>query len=450
MADNQDQAVAALPRTWVKYYEGERYSYRGDTIAHHGDVVQLSNPDGFWIVRSRSNGPLTITFSDLDTTSPQQAYTNRVEEASENELSSFPATFLFASHPLKGLTVDTQIVKRVKISLQALVTNLSYTVTCPNAIAATSTVPQSATEFTSVTAGLLPEGTLGFVDVTQPVSTDIAIRYGFFDQATNTVNWTGTGTISLFYENGEVFFNGVAGLPAEWVISRPVQTPDGAWKIDIRQNMGFTYIEYPETYYYGVTSIAPSDGTDEQVQYNEGFWEAKSLRVANIRTGMLFSQVRHIARYRPADFRQIIFTEPEQPDLPSLYGETLEKAYLIVAAGAGYFVWLKCEISDPAYTDFFANRRGERYTYIANHSTGVLSASQDGQSESVAWCTVDYGSTDSDGFFVSAGTGSLTVDLVEGQVVIEDVLDFPANWRFSAPVKQEDGNWMVTLTDASA
>ncbi|WP_250454874.1 hypothetical protein [Caballeronia sp. ATUFL_M2_KS44] len=273
MPDNQVQRVIVMPRTWIKYYDDVNYSGRTQTIAHHGDMVQLSNPDGSWIQYSRTNGPLTITFSDLDTTNPQQVYTNRIEEASENELSSFDATFRFAAHPLRALTVVAQLVARVKISLDSLVTSSQGTVTVPDALAATSTVPQSTTQFTSVTAAALPEGTLGFVDVTQPVSTDITIRYGTFDQTNNTINWTGTGTISLYFENGEVFYNGVSGLPVGWVLSRPVQTPDGEWKIDIRQaRPGITMLQYPETYYYGISQYAPIDGLNEYIQYNEGFW----------------------------------------------------------------------------------------------------------------------------------------------------------------------------------
>ncbi|WP_250454872.1 hypothetical protein [Caballeronia sp. ATUFL_M2_KS44] len=174
------------------------------------------------------------------------------------------------------------------------------------------------------------------------------------------------------------------------------------------------------------------------------------MRVSNLRTGILFSQVDQLARFRPADFRQVIFTEPEQPDLPSLYGESNYLAYAIVAAGAGFIVWLNCEISDPAYTDFFPNKREERYTYVANHSTGLLYGNRDGQGSGIEVCTIDYGTTDTDGYFVGAGTGSLTSELVDGQLVLTDVLGFPANWTLTTPVKQADGNWSITLTDAVA
>ncbi|VXB11621.1 hypothetical protein BURKHO8Y_10470 [Burkholderia sp. 8Y] len=449
MNSKENLKQIAATDVWLKYYEGPNYGGRNQAIAHHGDMIQLSNADGSWLWQARSNGPRTLTYSNLNIDDPAQSYKNRIEEWTGSEIPFFAEEFLFAAHPLSAVTTDETVVARVKISLQNLVNNDSNVITVPDALAATSTIPQSTTQFTSVTAGLLTEGTLGFVDMTQAVTTDVTIRFGFFDNATGTIQWTGSGTLSLVFENGFVSLAGVSGLPADWVISRPVQTPDGAWKIDIRQFAeGMTMFYYPETYFYGTTAAPGVDGLNTQIQFNEGYWNGKSIRVTNMRLGMLYSGVMALAQYRPEVYHQVFFTEPEQPDLPSLYGEGHPTAFAFVAAGNGYFVFIDSEIDDPNYTDFFSQSTMTGMTYFSNRDTGVITASRDGGGDSFSPCTLYYGQTDAEGFYQNTGSGSLFISLNGDTLVVTDVQGFPADWQFSAPVKREDGHWTITLSNA--
>lgn len=439
---------------WLKYYDSLNYQgpQEEQVVVYHGDVLQLSNADGSWNKNSRSNGVnglSVFTLSDADVNNPQQNYFCHLEDYSANEISYFKEAFLFAAHPLKAVHIDSNIVKRVKISLQALVSSEMDEITCPDILSATSIIPQTSTEMTSVTAGLLDEGTLGFVEIAQGMSTEVAVRYGYFDDKTGTATWTGSGTLTLVYDNGNVILQGTSGLPAQWQISNPVQMPDGSWKIDICQYAPEVSVRnYPETWYYGDLVSFSIGGLNTQIQFNEGFWSTKSLRIPNINMGILYSGVTIPYQYKPENYHQIVFTEPEQPDLPALYGEGHSTAYCFVAEHPGYCVWLKFATSSSDYTAIFcASTMPLAFRYAGQNESCVLTGSRDGVQNTSDNCEIFYGHTDAEGYYVNAGHGSLTVTLIGDMLMISDIANFPANWVFSKPEKQADGNWLITLTD---
>lgn len=441
------------PNVWAKYYQEVNYggSHSEELVVFHGDVLQLTNADGTWNKNSRSNGVnqlSMLTVTDVDISNPAQNYSCYFEDYSSQEISFFKEKFLYASHPLKTISIDSNITKRVKISLQALVSTGFVAISCPDMIAVTSRIPQTLTEITSATSGVLREGTLGFVDITQSLPTEVTVQYGYFDAVSGTANWTGSGRLNLSYQDGRVTVDNVSGLPAEWVISNPVAMPDGDWKVDISQQApGISLFYYPETYYYGTCNNAAIVGLNDQIQHNEGYWAGKSLRVPTIRTGMLYSGITSLSQYKPENYHQVIFSEPEQPDLPSLYGAGHSTAYCFVTDVSGYFVWLNCQLSSPEYTAFFSQSyEVQAIRYASSGSNLMLTGTPDGALYG-DMCTVYYGHVDADGFYINTGSGTLVVTLTDGILQISNITGFPDNWRFSTPEKQADGNWLVVLSD---
>lgn len=218
----------------------------------------------------------------------------------------------------------------------------------------------------------------------------------------------------------------------------------------LHDNLGTTSaVLWPDINFYG-TGLPVSNGQAGYLAVDTGVWSYKSAGIIGMQL-FAFSETDTAS----PDYSYTGHTETvlisDEPDLPVLFAAaTCPLKFIGVDPSQVAVLMVDVAAGDTAVaiapSQSFPITGIPMATFAAPGKTGALGfvATSSGSSTVVA---VQYGNYSAgNGTAAWSGYGSLTVSWNGAAPVVSGLSGLPANWSFSAPVKQADGSWRVTLS----
>ncbi|WP_312213376.1 Ig-like domain-containing protein [Pseudescherichia sp.] len=203
-------------------------NYAGTALsATHGQAGIVASSANSWTEQSvsvpGSDNMFTFLWSSVDTGNPAISYAGHVEQYITASVPDIAFVFSTPQYPLQFLGVDATLAIPVFVELIG-------DFTAQNCSASTYLVPGSATSVTTF-ASTEHSGLLAFVQPVNGASTLASLTTGTLDTASSTVEWSGSASAMLIYNNDTLTLSSVSGLPDGWSFGDPVRQSDGSWKV---------------------------------------------------------------------------------------------------------------------------------------------------------------------------------------------------------------------------
>lgn len=411
----------------------------------HGLMGIIATSDSDWREKSVSilgtDNLHAYISSSVETSMMTKSYFNHVEKMATHTINSLQQAFPSPQYTLGFIGVDSDLATLVTLALEA-----PAAADQPDALAATWLLPESTSQQTTLSLPDLP-GALGFVGTLPGSSTRVNALYGIFDAFTGEVEWTGSGSLTLYWDGMSVTLSDMTGFPSGWSFGTPVKQLDGSWLVQLGNGPAMdSGILYSQQNYAGSSqTLLPH----QLLSLNTGTgWIWLSVKL-NEMPVLLFSAFNPIDSTYSFTHYQMLRLIDDTPDFSAVFGSGTLPAQLLSLDNSDVQIDIQLRTTDSSESALVMTQSYPLSfgTFADVDHEGVLAiVPADGTARTVQ---VSYGMLNSSGQFIATGTGTLTASFNGTVPVVTPGSDLPEGWVFSVPEQQSDGSWRVTLTDAA-
>lgn len=219
-------SVSDVQASSLVFYSLPNYAGTSLRVAH-GQTGLIASSASSWAEQSvsvpGSDNMFTFIWSSVDTSSSTLSYTGHVEQYIKSSIPNIASAFPSPQYPLQFLGIDSTLAVPVFVQL-------SGDFTAQNCFASSSLVPGSTTTASTFVSSE-NEGALAFIQPVNGAATLASLTFGTLDDASGTVSWSGSGSITLIFSNDTLTLSSVSGLPDGWSFGDPELQDDGSWLV---------------------------------------------------------------------------------------------------------------------------------------------------------------------------------------------------------------------------